>query len=290
MEAFRLSLHRCGNPAVGFLIAGELKDFIGTKDYQSGILQSITDILSNNDVVDITTKQDLVTGGARAIHNPTLTMFAASTRDWLQTIEGIMSGGFLPRFVLAVEGSKRDAGIKMIPNPGRYESVAQRDRITAAGARFESSLAEIQHRYVVEGPRTITNTLDGQYFYDNWYENRFRYFSPATQAYANRSGNLVQKIAMLMAISRGHPYMDVPDYEFAGALVVDAAHKLEQAVVQLPREVAAAHDTLRILPATLSEIISTLAVKHNPSYIKQGFLYLTDTEQAHWKGKTLHKT
>jgi hypothetical protein len=276
MESVHLSLHRLGDPAVGYIFAGELKEFLGSKDYQSGILEGITNILSNNTKVDITTKQDLVTGSPRYIRNPTLTMFAGSTITWLQKIDGIMDSGFLPRFIVAVELGDKE---KFIPNPGRYESIAERKRITEAKINFQEKIIELKKRYET-CPAPFTEDLDGEYYFTNWYANRHSYFPPTLEAYAERSGNLMRKIAMLMAVSRGNHYIEAQDYKFASAFMIHGATRLETAVIPTRIEVTCSRDIFTILPAPMATILRTFSPKYGPRVVKEGVLYLTETGQT----------
>jgi hypothetical protein len=275
MESVYLSLHRLGDPAVGYIFAGELKEFLGSKDYQSGILEGITNILSNNQKVDITTKQDLLLGNPRFIRNPTLTMFAGSTITWLQKIDGIMDSGFLPRFIVAVELGDKE---KFIPNHGRYESIAERKRITEAKINFQVKINELKNRYETS-PAPFTEDLDGEYYFTNWYANRHLYFPPTLEAYAERSGNLMRKIAMLMAVSRGHHYIEAQDYEFASAFMIHGAIRLETAVVPTRLEVTCSKDILTILPTRMIMILRAFSPKYGPRLVKESVLYLTETGQ-----------
>ena len=129
LEAVKESLTQMGDPAIGYINASELADFLGCKDYQAGLVQTLTDILSGNkEEIDVSLKSDIVKGISRKIYNPTLTMFAGSTAEWLQNMmpDGTMDGGFLPRFVIAAEWSKKEEGIRLIAHPGKYDSPEQR--------------------------------------------------------------------------------------------------------------------------------------------------------------------
>jgi hypothetical protein len=275
MESVHLSLYNIGDPAVGYIFAGELKDFLGAKDYQSGILEGITNILSNNERVDITTKKDLTEGRPRFIINPTLTMFTGSTITWLQKIDGIMDSGFLPRFIVAVEMGAKE---KFVPNPGRYESIAEKIRIEGAKVEFQAKITEL--RQVLQAtPAPFTEDLDGEQYFTNWYANRHKYFPPTLEAYAERSGNLMRKIAMLMALSREHRWVEVSDYQFSSAFLIHGATRLEQAVIPVKPEIACANEILRFLPATYPVILRNFAPKYGRREVSDAVLYLTSTNQ-----------
>lgn len=275
MEAVYLSLHNIGDPAVGYIFAGELKEFIGSKDYQSGILEALTNILSNNSKVDISTKTDLVTSGPKFVKHPTLTMFAGTTVTWMQKIDGILESGFLPRFIVAVE---LDPKTHFVANPGRYESIAERDRIYEAKAAFADQVRTLRQDWSVR-PGPFTEDQEGEYFFTNWYANRHAYFPATLDTYAERSGNLMRKIAMLMAVSRGNRYISRDDYEFSSDFIIHGAIRLEAAVVPTAYDVACAGEILKVLPATYTEILRTFSPKYGPNWVKSGIKYLNETEQ-----------
>lgn len=288
IEAVKLSLFRLGDPAVGYIGAKELAEFLGQKDYQGGIMESLTDILSNGDRVDVSLKSDLIKGEERWIYRPTLTMFAGSTPDWLQTNlpEGALGGGFLPRFIVLAELNKEAAGIPHVPNPGKYRSTAQRDLVHASKSAFQDQLVETARYYKSNTPVVFTETNgvdNAEGYFANWYINRFKYFSPALKAYANRAGGLMLKIAMLMAVSRGHrKYIEEIDYQFAADFIVYIARNLERAVIAPSKEVSVGHAVLDFLhdgPAPQADVLRLLGGKYGPLWIKRAITYLTESAQ-----------
>ena len=292
LEAVKESLTQMGDPAIGYINASELADFLGCKDYQAGLVQTLTDILSGNkEEIDVSLKSDIVKGISRKIYNPTLTMFAGSTAEWLQNMmpDGTMDGGFLPRFVIAAEWSKKEEGIRLIAHPGKYDSPEQRmiveggEKIFVAGIRdLVGRMAEIPVKYL---PHTMSETHgddDAEGWYNNWYENRHKGFSPLLQAYASRSSGLLRRLAMLMAVSRGHiNWIEEADYHFAEAIIQHAADRLEKAVVPQSKEVKVGFDILDLLPQTYPTILRTLSPKHQSVWVKRGIQYLIETEQIH---------
>lgn len=285
IEAVKTSLYnigKTGRDAIGFISAKELSEFLGSKDYQAGIIQSLTDLLSNNKSVDITTKADLAFGQPKYIRNPTLTMFGGSTVDWFQTALPVdtMKGGFLPRFIIMTELDKRAAGIKMVPNPGRYESVEQRDRILAAKAAWLDQMKALRRFCVEKRPIRFVDNVEGGYYFTNWYANRFSYFPKSMKAYANRSGNLMRKVAMLMATSRWHTWLDEIDYEFASAFIRYGAGRLEDTILSTSREVVVAKDIVDILPSSVELILRRLAKVHSMFWVKNGLKYLLESGQV----------
>lgn len=296
LEAVKESLTQMGDPAVGFINASELADFLGCKDYQAGIVQTLTDILSSNkNKIDVSLKGDITKGFSRAILNPSLTMFAGSTAEWLQNMmpDGTMDGGFLPRFVIAAEWSKKAEGIRDVSHPGQYDSQEHREKVLGGKARFWEYLIELAQRTAIppDGqPRTMTETrgVDDAYgWYKNWYSNRWEKFTPLLQAYASRSGGLMQRLGMLMAVSRGHiNFIEEVDYYFADAVIQHAAERLERAVIPQSPEVKVSWEILNLLPAPNSQILRHLAPKWGTIWVKRGLTYLMETEQVvHKEGK-----
>lgn len=301
LEAVKESLTQMGDPAIGYINASELADFLGCKDYQAGLVQTLTDILSGNkDEIDVSLKSDIVKGISRKIFHPTLSMFAGSTAEWLQTMmpDGTMDGGFLPRFVVAAEWSKKAEGIRLVAHPGKYESLDQRfvvengEKIFIAGINdLVTRLAEIPSKYL---PHTMNETHgddDAEGWYKNWYENRYTKFGPLLQAYASRSSGLLRRLAMLMAVSRGHiNWIEECDYHFADSIIQHAAERLEKAVVPQSKEVKVGYDILELLPTTYPFLLRTLSPKHQSVWVKRGIQYLIETEQVNQKeGKFIRR-
>ena len=300
LEAVKEALTQMGDPAVGYINASELADFLGCKDYQTGLVQALTDILSNKDRIDVSLKSDLQKGISRIIYNPTLTMFAGSTAEWLQGMlpEGSLDGGFIPRFVVAAEWSKKTEGIHPIAHPGKYDSIEQRNRILRGTMDFESFLHEIAQRTALPPgtpPILVTETNginNAEGWYVNWYANRYSRFSPLLQAYASRSAGLMQRLGMLMAITRGHiNHIEEEDYHFAEVVINHAAERLEQAVIPQAKEVRVGWEILQLLPSTPPQILKTLGGKHGTRTVKAGIGYLLETQQIiTLKGGTLERS
>ena len=301
LEAVKESLTQMGDPAVGFINASELADFLGCKDYQAGIVQALTDILSSNkNKIDVSLKGDITKGFSRAIHNPSLTMFAGSTAEWLQTMmpDGTMDGGFLPRFVIAAEWSKKDEGIRPISHPGRYDSQNHKERVLGGQAKFWEFLTDLAQRTLLPvgtSARRMSETTgldNAEAWYENWYNNRLKKFTPLLQAYASRSGGLMQRLGMLMAVSRGHiNFIEEVDYYFADAVIQHAAERLERAVIPQSPEVKVSWEILTLLPAPNAQILRHLAPKWGTMWVKRGLTYLLETEQVtHKEGKFIAST
>ena len=287
LESVKESLTQMGDPAIGYINASELADFLGCKDYQAGIVQALTDILSGNkERIDVSLKSDVVKGLHRYIYNPVLTMFAGSTAEWLQTMmpDGTMDGGFLPRFVIAAEWSKKNEGIRMVANSGKFESFKHKERVLGGKAQFWEFLTDLRQRLGTPSqPYTMSETNgsdNAEGWYENWYANRYTKFSPLLQAYASRSAGLMQRLGMLMAVTRGHiNFIEEVDYYFADAIIQHAAERLEAAVVPQSREVKVGWEILQLLPSTSPILLKSLSPKWSSVWVKRGIQYLIETEQ-----------
>ncbi len=179
--------------------------------------------MSTGSTVDVSTKGS----GKHIITNPTVTMLAGSTREWLHKAmpDGSLEGGFLPRFVIVCE----EYGDKYVPFV-KY-STNRSDRETALLARtiFTEDVQRIVKRFD-NWHREIIPDQEARDFYTNWYRNRFNYFGPLVRPYANRSRDHLHRIAMLMAISRGHNFMEEIDYIFGGKVINYVASTIEKAL------------------------------------------------------------
>lgn len=281
IEAVKMSLYHAGNPAVGYILAPELAEFLGGKDYQSGIMEGLTDLLTGKEKADITLKADITRGEKKFIYNSTLTMFAGSNKDWLQNNlpKGSLDGGFLPRFVILPE----TRGNRFVANPGKYDSIAERNAVLAAKQEFLRKVVQTEEQYRSAGLTGITETNgydNAQGYYTNWYENRYKKFSPICQAYAPRSAGLMRRLAMLMAITRDHNYIEEADYIFASELILYTADRLETAVIPASPEVVAGNAVLELLPATQAVLLRQLAIKYGMLWVKRGISYLIESDQV----------
>jgi hypothetical protein len=220
MDSVKHSMLDLGDPAACFVPAAELTAFLGGKDYQRSMVQELTALLSTGPKVDVSTKSE----GVKIIINPTVTMQAGSTREWLHKAmpEGSLEGGFLPRFVIVCE----QYGKKFVPFV-KY-STSQYDRHFAEKAKlvFTKQIKHLVQKYEHHALEIVPDRKSRDY-YTNWYWNRFSYFSSLVQAYANRSRDHLHRIAMLMAVSRGHNFLEVLDYKFGSDVIMHVATTID---------------------------------------------------------------
>lgn len=212
IEFIEDELTRLGDLAAAYLPVKEMTATFGGKEYQKGLVARLTDLLSTGDAVVIGTKKD----SKRVISRPTITMQLGTTEDWLRNLpEKSLEGGFLPRFVIICE-ELPERQVAWV----RYDN-DRPNRLAAAksGEAFVKLLREALLPYrkstSFEDEKEMVPTASAVDFYRNWYCNRFDYFAPSVKAYANRSRDHVHRLAMTMAITRGHGYLEEVDYIFA---------------------------------------------------------------------------
>lgn len=230
IEFIKDELCKRPDPAVGYVPVQEFGAFLGGKDYQKGIAKELTDLLSTGERVVIGTKSE----SRRVIIRPTLTIQGGSTVEWLAELpDGSLSGGFLPRFVIVCEeyGRKQIAWVKY---DNDYET---REGAIKANAKFVEAVRELVGRFstdqIREHEREMTPTQEAIDYYRNWYYNRFGYFLPSAKAYANRSRDQMHRLAMLMAVTRFHGYLEVVDYEFAARIMAYVGKGIDSVVMPM---------------------------------------------------------
>ncbi len=247
------------DPTVAVVKAGELSDFFGKKDYQSGMLQCITDLLSNNPFVDISLKsaQD------RKILRPTITVMGGSTKEWLHSAmpDGSMEGGFYPRFLIVVDDviKRQVSWVKKIVEP------AELDKALTAKAGFIEGLKCICRDMRGIGEYSMPD--DAFQVYDDYYTKRKGIFSPMTEAYAHRSRDLVLKISMLSAVMRFKPAMDIEDMIFATDVLRFVAERIDAALAPPTMHSKIRQDLMRLLPCTHTYLLMHLTKKYDPALV-----------------------
>lgn len=260
MEGIHARLAELSKPAAAYIPAPEMTAFFGKSDYQANMLTGITNLLSNGESVDITTKGSYTLKGATTITQPTITMHAGSTVEWLHRgmPEGTLEGGFLGRFLIVIE----EIGTKFVPlvKLGRthQELSLLKDRL----GKWKDGLESLVRG--CESPRELILYPEAEDLYTNWYYNRFKIFSRAVMPYANRSRDMVLRLALLMAISRGHyRWVEGEDMQFAISLMGEIATRIDAVVLPPSLEAQVATRILDLLPATTGEIYSTLGMRYS---------------------------
>lgn len=272
MEQLYERLMTVGDPAAAYLPIGELTAFFGGKDYQKSMVQELTDLLSGNDYVDISTKH----APDRFIQRPTLTVHGGSTAAWLQKAmpDGSMEGGLFPRFLVVVE-PYADHHVALVKH-----SLTKRERDNSDQnlQEFKLFLGTLKTTYGSSYTEIIPND-DAKELYTNWYHNRFKYFSAVVEPYANRSRDQVLRLAMLMAISRSHTYMDETDMEFAFGAMRHIAARLDDAIKPPTTEAQCAEALLDLMPSTFPALIKSISRHYPMRVVRESLDLLRESKQ-----------
>jgi hypothetical protein len=257
-------------PAQAFILAPELTAFLGGKDYQKSMVQDLTNLLSSNDVLDVSIRSE-----QRLIQQPTVTMLAGTTAEWLQKAmpEGSMEGGFIPRFIIVNE-SYND---RMIPLIKHSLSKAEREAAAEQASMF-TDLVKFVYEDFKQRPRECSLTYNAKQLYSEWYFTRFERFSPAIREYANRSRDQVLRIAMNSAVLRGHSFMDATDVRFAIAFIDYAAKGIEAALRPVPKATRLAEMIEACLPCNTKQLILRLRKSFTQEEILRGVELLAKSE------------
>jgi len=251
VEYIGTKLIRLGNPAVAAIVAPEATAFFGKKEYQSGKIEFITELLSTKPKVDFSTQKD----GDSYIRNATVSCMFGSTAAWLQTNmpRGSMEGGFFPRFVVVHETAPRQF-VPWVKLFGTKKEILRRE-------------AAIQHFYrwareaVSEArktPRAVPSTKKAIDYYANWYYNRFRYFAPSMQEYASRARDQMLRLALIVSFTRDKNYIDEHDMECADKIMRYTCSSIETVIKPMSKEGQCQQDYLKALPATRAGVFRRL--------------------------------
>lgn len=287
-ETLQQNLAAMKPPAVALIPAKELTAFIGKTNYQEGMVQRITDLLSDSARIDVSTKGE----GELYIMEPTVTMMCGSTAEWLQKAmpEGALEGGFFPRFLIVSE-EYTGRNIPLVKHALTHSEVAA---VNASRERFHEWLRGLNNimraRSIPDKRKEMTILTDAVDMYTNWYYNRKKYFSPTVRPYAERSRDQVLRLAMLLAISRSQPWITADDMKFAIEFMSYLGSRLDEAVIPMRKEAIAAKAILDALPANIND----LRIKLNPTYgrrmILEALTHLKETKQIKIEGELCQKS
>lgn len=260
-------------PHIAYVPVYELTSLMGKKDYQSGIMEGLTNILSDKDYVNASIKSDKK---PVILFKPTLTLHVGSTKEWLQrnTPDGAMDGGFFPRFVVVVEEytGKHRPLIKHSVTPQEHRASDKgREDLTAW-------LDELAEKFRGKG-QEIYLTLEAVELYDEWYRARHKMFPPTVRPYAERSRDQVLRFAMIMAISRDKDFIDAPDVQFGVDLMAYLAIRIDQAMLPTTIEARCAQEILKLLPASQSSLMGTLTQQYPRRKILDALENLRDSNR-----------
>lgn len=283
IETLTDQVQKCGDPACAVIMAKELSDFIGKKDYQQGLLQGLTDLLDTGEFKDITIKSD---NGQRRITRPTVTILAGSTPSWLHKAmpPEAMAGGFYPRFIIVAEDDvKRQVPlVKALPQAELDAAMQANDAFTEAVMALQVAYAGEQRSWVGE----MRFEPAGQALYDDWYRTRLDFFSKIASDYAHRSRDHALRAAMVSAVSCGRRQLGLEDVEFGIALMMHIAKRVDQALAAPSIEAEICKEISKMLPAQEHEILFEMSKGYSPRHIRDAISLMKDSHQMKAVGNT----
>ena len=254
-------------PTCAVLPLPELTAFLGGKDYQKSAVQELTDLMTTGEklVLNLRSVQ-----GDRVIHQPTVTVLAGSTMEWLHRAmpEGALEGGFLPRFLIVDE----QYPARHIPWVKYSVDTATRRAAVDARKRFLDRLPAVCS---ITGE--ITPTPEAIRAYETWYANRFKLYPPSVCGYANRSRDQVLRIAMIHAITCSRNYLQACDVEFGVSVIGRVMQSVERVAAPVSRDSIVADDILAMLPAATPVIFRKLGRRYPRSQITAAIQLLLDS-------------
>ncbi len=256
---------------MGLLCAKEISALFGPKDWQSGIMTQLTNIMSGGDVVSAGLRSD----PSRMIRRPTVTFLGGSTVDWLHTHmpDGANEGGFMPRLLVVVE-SKNKRSVPLID----WLRADERGSALDALQRWEAGLRSIIERYGAKGRFEFASAADARHYMD-WYDQRFTKFSAFAHAYAHRSRDNALRLAMHCAISCGRLALTQEDVAFAVGIIEYIASKIDVVFAPPTLEGRIAEAILHRLPMHKERLFAELGRAFKPRDIEATYQFLSTTKQ-----------
>src|SRR5579859_61581 len=239
------------NPTCGYVLAKEMRALFGGKDYQAGIIEWLTDILSDGEEYEGATKHNPF-----SIPRPTLVLQGGSTPDWFHKLPaGSLEGGFVPRCLIVMEENAR----QQVARPRHQMDFEDRKAKQEAAERFHDGVYQITQMF--SRPYEMVMDDEAGPIYDNWYETRYTKFGPLIQDYDHRSRAHVLRLAMIMAVTRGKKIIELPDITFAMDFMTDICVRLEGAILPPNEEGKCVTAIKKLLPCTYSKAVVALRPK-----------------------------
>lgn len=263
------------DPACGYILANEMKQLFGGKDYQGGIIELLTHILSDLDeYVHGTKHKPLV------IPHPTVVLQAGSTEEWFHKLpDGALEGGFVPRCLIIYEPRQR----AMIPMPRDYMDYEDRRMKVEALRLFWEGIDRLMELY--EKPREVYFDSDAKEYYSNWYCNRYKLLGPFAQGYAHRSRGHVVRLAMLMAATRSKSTIERLDVEFAIGWMGELISRLEKVILPPTEEGRCIAMIKDVLPRSVNDVIIALRPKFPSLTVKRCIELMRSTGELTVEGE-----
>lgn len=203
------------------IFAEELATFFGKQRYMEGMLPYVTNLLDYKDKVERLLKGE----GLSTVEQPEVTFLGGSTIEWLQDEmpNTAVSGGFLPRFLLVKEDTKRQKVSNANATLGRAE-----------WARLDRHREQVFREYeeIVNGVNPgPCNFLDYGVAdrYDAWYVAH-QAPTEALEPFAARAPVWVLRLALLNAVCLHKRHIDEHDIEVGIKLYEYTERRLAEAL------------------------------------------------------------
>jgi hypothetical protein len=209
------------NQPKAILFAPELAAFFSKEKYKENLIPYVTNLLDYEDAIELRTRKD----GIITVLNPSVSILGASTLEWLQEQlpDSAVSGGFLARFLILNE----DAKGQKIANPHRLFSNSQKLKLDR---RREQVFAEFAELFTVHEGHMDYEDYDAAECYARWY-NGYKPETGYLAPFAARAGELILRLAMLLAISGRRTAINTADITSAITLYTYIASRLGRVVV-----------------------------------------------------------
>lgn len=203
------------------LFAPELAAFFSKEKYKESLIPYVTNLLDYEDRIELRTRRD----GIVIVDNPSVSILGASTLEWLQDQlpDSAVSGGFLARFLILNE----DAKGQKIANPHKLLSTRQKLLLDAKRAEVFRNFSEL---FAVHTGNMDYEDYEAADVYSTWY-NAYQPETGYLAPFAARAGELILRMAMLLAISSRRNGISGADVSCAIELYAYIASRLGRVVV-----------------------------------------------------------
>lgn len=268
------------SPAQAWILAPELTAFLGGKDYQKSLVQDITNLLSTNEILDVSVKSE-----DRKIIEPTASILAGSTAEWLHKAmpDGSMEGGFIPRFIVVFEeyAARHVAWIKY--------SLTKNEKQAAeyAHAHFMKELKALHNGLPKDKRHEMRPDGAAQEMYEDWYCHRFERYPPTIREYANRSRDHVLRVALVASVLEGKTYLSETAMEFAIQAIDYSANRVEYVIRPVTKEARIAEMIKRLLPLSQQNLLRALAKSFTREEVLKSVRLMNQTGEVVSDGDTL---
>lgn len=171
----------------GVILASELSVFLGADAIKSGIIPILTDLYDSQKSWEYRTRGR----GKESLNNVTLSMLAASTKDWIKTSipEEAIGGGFTSRVIFVFE----DAPSRLI----LFSSESDEDK-----ALRQNLILDLEDMGKLNGE--VQFTSEAQSLAIEWYHSEATNLHDAkVDGYYGRKHDTMFKVATILAISEG---------------------------------------------------------------------------------------